>query len=75
MTRELYILYVSPVYVKGAHNPRLVEQSIPEMFGDVKLSEDIIKIVCQDEFYIPVSFANFMVQLRTCYQTLELFTC
>jgi hypothetical protein len=64
-----------PVYVEGAHNPRLVEQSIRETFGDAKLSEEIVKFYSKMNFYIPSSFADFMVQLETCYRTLELFTC
>jgi hypothetical protein len=32
-----------PIYMEGAHNPRLVEQSIRETFGDAKLSNDIVK--------------------------------
>jgi hypothetical protein len=64
-----------PIYVEGAHNPRLVEQSIRETFGDAKLSEDIVKFYAKMNFYIPATFADFMVQLETCYRTLELFTC
>jgi hypothetical protein len=62
-----------PIYVDGAHNPRLVEQQIHETFRDAKLSEEIVKFYAKMNFHIPTSFADFMVQLETCYQTLELF--
>jgi hypothetical protein len=33
-----------PVHIQGAYNPRLVEQSIRETFGDAKLSDEIVKL-------------------------------
>jgi hypothetical protein len=32
-----------PIYVVGAHNPRLVKQQIRETFGDAKLSNYVVK--------------------------------
>jgi hypothetical protein len=64
-----------PVHIDGGHNPRLMEQSIRETFGDAKLSEEIVRFYAKGNYFLPQSFPDFMIQLETCYRTLELFTC
>ena len=63
-----------PVHIQGAYNPRLVEQSIRETFGDAKLSDKIVKFYAKGNYFLPTTFPDFMIQLETCYRTLELFT-
>jgi hypothetical protein len=63
-----------PVHVQGAYNPRLVEQSIRETFGDAKLSDEIVKFYAKGNYFLPTTFPDFMIQLETCFRTLELFT-
>jgi hypothetical protein len=63
-----------PVHIQGAYNPRLVEQSIRETFGDAKLSNKIVKFYAKGNYFLPTTFPDFMIQLETCYRTLELFT-
>ena len=63
-----------PVHIQGAYNPRLVEQSIRETFGDAKLSDEIVKFYAKGNYFLPTTFPDFMIQLETCYRTLELFT-
>jgi hypothetical protein len=63
-----------PHYIAGGHNSKLVEQSIRETFGDVKLMDEEVKYYARMNFFLPASFEDFMIQLETCYQTLELFT-
>ncbi len=68
------IFMFRPVHSQGAYNPRLVEQSIREMFGDNKLSDEVVKFYAKGNFFLPMTFPDFMIQLETCYRTLELFT-
>jgi hypothetical protein len=63
-----------PVHIKGAYNPRLVKQLIPETFGDNKLSDEVVKFYAKGNFFLPTTFTDFMIQLETCFKTLELFT-
>jgi hypothetical protein len=63
-----------PVHIQGAYNPRLVEQSIRETFGDNKLSDEVVKFYAKGNYFLPTTFPDFMIQLETCFKTLELFT-
>jgi hypothetical protein len=64
-----------PVHIDGGHNPRMMEQSIRETFGDAKLSKESVRFYAKGNYFLPPSFPDFMIQLETCYKTLELFTC
>jgi hypothetical protein len=64
-----------PAYVEGAHNPKLVEQSICETFGDEKLSDDTVKYYANMNYHLPSNYEDFLFQLDACYRALELFTC
>jgi hypothetical protein len=63
-----------PTHISGGHNPRLLEQSIRETFGDAKLSEETVKFYAKGNYFLPSSFPDFMIQLEACFRTLELFT-
>lgn len=63
-----------PSYVEGGHNPKLMEQSIRESFGDNKLSDDTIKYYAKMNFFLPATYEDFIVQLETAFKFLELFT-
>ena len=57
-----------PSYVEGAHNPRLKEQSIGELFGDSRLSEDTVKYYTKMSFFLPATYDDFLIQLKTTYK-------
>jgi hypothetical protein len=64
-----------PAYVEGAHNPKLVEQSIRETFGDEKLSNDTVKYYAKMNYHLPSNYEDFLFQLDACYRASEVFTC
>jgi hypothetical protein len=53
----------------------MMEQSIRELFGDNKLSEDSVKYYAKMTFFLPAKYKVFLIQLEMTYKFLELFTC
>jgi hypothetical protein len=61
-------------HVEGSPDPKMLEQSTRETFGDAKLNDDTIRFYAKMNFYLPSSYEDFTIQLKTCYKMLELFT-
>jgi hypothetical protein len=63
-----------PSYVKGAHNPKMMEQSIHKSFGDTQLSNTTIKHYAKMNFFLPATYKDFIIQLETTFKFLKIFT-
>jgi hypothetical protein len=61
-------------YIQGARNTQFIKQSIRKIFGDAKLEDKTVKFYSKMNYFLPPSFEDFMIQLPTCYRSLELFT-
>jgi hypothetical protein len=44
------------------------------VFGNAKLGDKTVKFYSKMNYFLPPSFEDFMIQLSTCYRSLELFT-
>jgi hypothetical protein len=63
-----------PSYIKGAYNPKMMEQSIHKSFGDTQLSNKTIKHYAKMNFFLPATYKDFIIQLETAFKFLKIFT-
>jgi hypothetical protein len=58
-----------------SRSPKETQNAIKSVFGDGKIDDDTSRFYADNKFYIPNSPENFELQLHTCIDALEAFTC
>lgn len=68
------IFMFRPRSYRKARSEKETQSSIRSVFGDGKLSDEMVKYFAKDDFFIPKNLYELEDMVRTCIQALDLFT-
>ena len=64
-----------PLSHRRPRSEKETQSSIRSMFGDGKLSDEMVKYFAKDDFFLPSDLYELEDMVRTCIEGLELLTC